>query len=239
MARTHLSFFVLQALLLTLVGCQDPSGGGGEGGQAGNCTDGGDNDEDGDIDCLDEDCLTDHDACPVMASWLTGLTGQSLYTMNYTSGALEGTECTVAYSFTGTNITELQTDECVQCDAVYSLYTVQNEGSECTGRDDDPSDSQTGFDLRQSAGEAVLWLFVDDGGWGSDDEWSEFAEGDLERSDTNRTLTVHIEFDDPDNGSQWGGNATSDEPCGSWSDRCSWDGSYSTDYVLSFDPAAP
>ena len=163
----------------------------------------------------------------IPVDWLRLLSGQVENRMEYVSGELEGSECAEVFDVAGADVTDVVPDDCAQCDIVFNFFMTNVE--DCPGRDDLEDEGQLGFDLRQQAGEAVIWWWVE--GWfGS--EWTELGTGELTRDDDGLTLDIHYEFPDPDNGT-WAGNFTFEGGCG-WP-PCQWDGFYTLDLAIEFE----
>ncbi len=154
----------------------------------------------------------------IPTDWLRLLSGTIENRMEYVSGGLEGTECTEVFTVSGADVTDVVPDSCEMCDIVFNFFMAE-PAPNCPGRDDLEDEGQLGFDLRQQAGEAVIWWYFQ--GWGGG-EWTELGTGELTRDDDGLTLDVHFEFDDPDNGSWWSNIA--------WGEDCGWSGCYFNGY---------
>jgi hypothetical protein len=146
------------------------------------------------------------------------LSGTIDYRKEYQSGALQGQICTELFSLAGPNVTDTQPHDCETCEVVYQFYSTPIDNS-CAGDSEIRDEGLVAFDLREEAGEAVIWIFVE--GWFSS-EWSEFGTGALDYD------TVSFSWDDPDNGS-WAGNVHLGDPCG-LTEPCTWNGYY--DFVF-------
>jgi hypothetical protein len=164
----------------------------------------------------------------IPVDWLRLLSGSISNRMEYVSGELEGTDCTEIFGVAGADVTDVVPDDCAQCDIVFNFFMTDPE-PDCPGRDDLEAEGQLGFDLRQSAGEAVLWWFVD--GW-FESEWTDLGTATLTRDEEALTLDIDYEFDDPDNGS-WAGNFTFEGGC-TWP-PCQWNGFYGLDLAIEFE----
>ena len=177
----------------------------------------------------DDDALPDQ----IPVDWISETAGTVENLMQYQSGTLQDTECTEVFDVAGTDVTDINPDQCAQCEIVFDIFITQQEATDCPGRDDLAEQGKLGFDLRQDAEEAVAWWFVE--GWfGS--EWTELGTGTLVRDDAGLKFDFSYSFDDPDNGS-WTGNWTIDDPC-SWGEPCSWNGYYTISLGIPFEVAA-
>ena len=163
----------------------------------------------------------------VNSEWLGDMSGTITYDKTYTSGDLEGTECTEVFTVTGSPLTTTPL-ECVACDKVYQVFVDRTE--DCPGDDDMAEEGQAGFDMRQVEGEAVFWWFVE-GGWFTDDDWTELGTGELSQDFTSSVLDFNFGFDDPQNDSVLGNNHFD---IGDGCTPCSFNGTYTMDFDFSF-----
>jgi len=161
--------------------------------------------------------------------WIENVSGLITYEKVYTSGDLEGDECTEVYTLAGANVTEFPPEDCASCDVVYTMFTNVQPDADCPGDSDLVEEGLIGFDLRQQSGEAVLWFFQES--WfGFVTEWIEIGTGTLSGNSETVALDFHLDWADPNDSN----NRTSDDPC-SFLDRCSWDGSYVMELALDLD----
>jgi len=161
----------------------------------------------------------------VNTEWIGDLTGTITYVKTYTSGDLEGTDCTEVFSVDGSPITAPPQD-CVACDLVQQVFLTNVE--DCPGGDDLEDEGQAGFDLRQVEQEAVMWWFQE--GW-FNNEWTELGTGGLSQDFDASVLDFIYEFDDPNNGSFISNNHWDVQ---NGCTPCSYDGSYTMDLGFSF-----
>lgn len=163
--------------------------------------------------------------------WFTGIEGSILNRKEFLSGALEDEVCTETLELTGLNVTDVLPENCPTCDISYNIYTAMMAGTDCPGGDDIDDEGKMAFDLRQESGEAVLYWF-NESWWSS--EWIEIGTGTITRDDEALVFNFHFEWNDPDN-DEWAGNFTTEDPCGWWDERCTWNGYYTADVAISFD----
>ncbi|MCP4868538.1 MAG: hypothetical protein GY898_07445 [Proteobacteria bacterium] len=168
----------------------------------------------------------------IPSDWLGGMSGEIINLREYTSGLLADTDCTEVYALNGANVTDIVPEPCPTCDAVFNVFITSND--ECAGSSGLGSEGQYGFELLQAEGEAILWTWVD-GGWGQEDGWEAFATGTLTRDDELLTLDVELSWADEDNGAEWGGNSTTEDPCGWWSNRCNFDSFFDVAATIEFE----
>ena len=179
------------------------------------------------------------DAIPT--EWMGGLSGTVSIVKEYTSGPLNETTCTEVMSVAGTDISAVVPEQCEQCDLVWGLYLTVVE--DCPGGDDLADEGEFGADLRQTAGEAVMWWFFE-GGWFSDSGWEEIGTAGLSRtvdqvdsedpdSMVGLTIDMHYSFDDPGNGETWSNNWILGGDC-AW-DPCSFNAYYTYDLAIDFE----
>jgi len=164
----------------------------------------------------------------VETEWIGDLAGQITYDKVFTSGDLEGTECTELFNVNGSRIS-VPPQECVACDLVYQVFVTRTQ--DCPGSDDLADDGQAGFDLRQTEEQGVMWWFFS-GGW-SDDVWSELGTGDLTQDWEGSQLDFLFPFTDPDNGDTFSNNTHVDIGDGCIP-GCEFTGEYTMDFSFDF-----
>lgn len=174
----------------------------------------------------DDDSADDIPEFPevVNTEWIGDLTGTITYDKTFTSGDLEGDECTEIFNVNGSPLT-VPPEDCVACDIVYQVFVTNAQ--DCPGGDDLEDEGQAGFDLRQTDQEGVMWWFFE--GW-FNSEWTELGTGELTQDFEGSQLDFLYGFEDPNNGSVTG-NLHWGEGCF----PCSWTGDYTMDLHFDFD----
>ncbi|MCO4769046.1 MAG: hypothetical protein KDA24_03385 [Deltaproteobacteria bacterium] len=177
----------------------------------------------------DDDSTPDIPDVPevVNTEWIGDLVGTITYEKTFTSGDLEGTSCTEVFNVNGSPLS-VTPQECVACDIVHQVFVTRVE--DCAGDDDLADAGQAGFDLRQVEGDAVMWWFQE-GGWFSDDEWTELGTGTLEQDFDTSVLDFVYSWDDPQNGG-FTGNSHFD--FGAGCSPCRFEGTYMMDFDFEF-----